>query len=104
MTEPVTVIAPIVLAKGKTERDLLEASDLFQKNFVANEPGVLRRELVRKPDGTYLDIVQFRSAADLADVMKREMESPLCVEFFAVMDMTAEAGSEIQPYPSLKTY
>ena len=49
---PVTVLAPIKLAAGKSEADLLAASKIFQEEFVAHEPGVLRRELVRKPDGT----------------------------------------------------
>ncbi len=103
--QPVTVIAPIKLAAGKTEADLLAASDMFQRDFVANEPGVLRRELSRKPDGTYLDIVQFRSEADCADVIKREMESPACAAFFAVMDMSdfdPEAPMEIMA--SLQTH
>ncbi len=90
--ENVTVFAPIRLAQGKTEADLLAASAVFQREFVDLEPGVLRRELVRKPDGSYLDIVQFRSAQDYEEVTRKEMQSPVCAAFFAVMDMsTAEA-------------
>jgi len=85
---PVTIIAPITLAKGKTEADLLAASQQFQAEFVALEAGVLRRELVRKPDGTYLDIVQFKSEADYREVVKKEMESPVCAAFFSVMDLS----------------
>ena len=48
MKTPITVLAPIKLATGKTEADLLAASDRFQEEFVSNQPGVLRRELVRK--------------------------------------------------------
>lgn len=79
----------MILAKGTTETALLEASESFQENIVAYEPGVLRRERVRKPDGTYLDIVQFRSVSGFADVLKREMGSPVCRELFAVMDREA---------------
>lgn len=104
MTNPVTVIAPIKLLSGKTEADLLAASEIFQTDFVAHESGVLRRELVRKPDGDYLDIVQFRSADDCADVMKKEMESPACQAFFAIMDMETLGDSEIEILPSLVTY
>lgn len=105
MTQAVTVLAPIKLADGKTEADLLAASAIFQSDFVAHEPGILRRELVRDPKGEYLDIVQFRSAEDFADVMKKEMESPVCHAFFAVMDMgDMEAEPEIDLYPVLATY
>ena len=102
---PVTVLAPIILAKGKTEADLLAASQIFQNDFVAHEPGVLRRELVRKPDGTYLDIIQFRSHEDYLDVARKEMESPVCAQFFSVMDMSVfdpDEGMEV--YASLETH
>lgn len=87
MTNRITVLAPIKLARGKTEADLIEASDKFQKAFVDQESGVLRRELIRTGDGEYMDIVQFRSKADAEEVIAKEMASPVCHEFFAVMEM-----------------
>jgi len=102
---PITIFAPIKLAEGKTEADLLAASQLFQQDFVAHEPGVLRRELVRKPDGTYLDIVQFRSHEDYVDVIKKEMASPICANFFAVMDLSDfDPEEEMETHVSLETY
>jgi hypothetical protein len=102
---PVTVLAPIKLAEGKTEADLLAASQIFQRNFVATEPGVLRRELVRKPDGTYLDIVQFRSQEDYEDVVKKEMASPICALFFSIMDLSeGDPDAEVDVNISLETY
>jgi len=102
---PVTVLAPIKLAEGKSEADLLAASKVFQEDFVAHEPGVLRRELVRKPDGTYLDIVQFRSHEDYLDVVKKEMESPVCATFFAVMDLSDfDPEAEMEVNLSLETH
>lgn len=103
--QPVTVIAPIKLAEGHSEADLLAASQVFQKEFVSQEAGVLRRELVRKPDGTYLDIVRFRSEEDMADVIKREMESPACAKFFSVMDMSDfDPEAPMEHYISLETH
>lgn len=102
---PVTVLAPIKLAEGKTEADLITASAVFQRDFVAHEPGVLRRELVRKPDGTYLDIVQFRSHDDYLDVVKKEMESPVCATFFSVMDLSDfDPEAEMDVFVSLETH
>lgn len=102
---PVTVLAPIKLAADRTEADLLAASRIFQDQFVAHQPGVLRRELVRKPDGTYLDIVQFRSHDDYLDVVKKEMESPVCAAFFAVMDLTGfDPEAEMDVNISLETH
>lgn len=104
MTNPVTVLAPIKLAKGKSEADLLSASDRFQKEFANDQAGILRRELVKTAEGQYMDIVQFRSAKDAKDVMKKEQESTVCHAFFAVMDMEGMDDSEIKLLPSLVTY
>ena len=102
---PVTVLVPIKLANGKSEADLLTASKVFQQDFVAHEPGVLRRELVRKPEGTYLDIVQFRSHEDYLDVVEKEMESPACTAFFSVMDLgDFDPEAEMEVNISLETY
>lgn len=106
MTTPVTIVAPIKLAPGKTEGDLIAASNRFQEEFVVKQPGILRRELVRKSENEYLDIVQFRSQDDALDVMEKEKESTACHAFFAVMDMSGVDSSDgaIDIYPSLATY
>jgi len=102
MTAPITVLAPIKLAKGKSEADLIKASDKFQDAFVSKQPGVIRRELVRKSDGEYLDIVQFRSKEDAEEIIEKEKESPACHDFFSVMDGDDDSGIDF--YPSLATY
>ena len=105
MQNPVTILAPIKLAAGKTEADLLAASEKFQTEFVSKEPGVLRRELVRTPDGNYLDIVQFRSAEDVADITEKEKKSAVCGAFFAVMDFSdMDMEAEMEIHQSLATY
>ncbi len=104
MTTPVTIIAPITLAKGKSEADLLAASNIFQTDFVNDQEGVIRRELIRKADGQYLDIVQFRSVEDARDVIKKEMVSPACHAFFSIMDLSDMDDLEMELYPSLATY
>lgn len=104
MTQIITVLAPFTLAGGKTEADLLDASAIFQRDFVSGQPAILRREIVRKGEGRYLDIVQFRSREDMARVMELEQESPACHMFFAVIDMSeADAGS-MEAYVSLASY
>lgn len=102
MSQPVTVLVSFKLASGKTEADLITASSLFQQEFANQQPGILRRELVRKPSGDYMDIIQFRSAADVNDVMEKEKTSVVCQDLFAVMQEVTE--SHIELCSSLATY
>ena len=105
MSAPVTVLAPFTLAKGKSEADLLSASAVFQETFVSRQQGVLRRELIRKSDGEYLDIVQFRSKEDAERVMEAERTSPDCMVFFEMMDLTGvDMDAEMPIHYSLATY
>lgn len=105
MTNLITVLAPIKLAAGITEAELMAASERFQKEFVVQQPGVIRREMMRKGNGHYLDIIQFRSMEDVEDIMEKEKSSVVCHDFFAVMDMAAEAETgPVEFYQSLVTY
>lgn len=104
MNTAVTILAPIKLAKDKTEADLLAASEVFQREFVDHQSAVLRRELIRQSEGLYMDIIQFSSAQAARDVMEQEKQSSACHAFFAVMDMSAEEEFDMQLYPSLATY
>ena len=88
MTKAVTVFAPAKLAPGVTETQMLAGAKKFQDEFVALQPGVLRRELVKVKDGEYIDIVMFRSKEDADDVIKKEMESSVCMTFFQLFDMS----------------
>lgn len=103
MTTPVTLLAPIKLAQGKSESDLLAASRVFQTEFASKHRGILRRELVRTDAGTYLDIVQFSSEAEAMKIMELEATSTVCHTFFSVMDLSE--GDAMPPiYTSLQTF
>ncbi len=95
MGDMITVLAGIKLAKGKTEADLLAASQKFQREFAGKQPGIIRRELVRRGNGRYLDIIQFTSMDAVEDVMEKEKTSPVCREYFAVMDMGDGDGDDM---------
>ena len=80
-------LAPIRLAAGRTEAELLAASDAFQRDFLSGQPGFLRRDLVRKSERDFVDIVHWRSAADAEAIMDKVQNSPACMSYFSVMDM-----------------
>ncbi len=104
MSENFTVIAPVKLLAGVTEEQLLAGSEKFQTEFVDKQGGVLRRELVRKAPGSYLDIVLFESQAAMASVLEAEKTSTVCHEFFALCDMSDAENMTFDSGISLKVY
>jgi hypothetical protein len=105
MTKPTVEIANITLAAGKTEADLIAASDRFQKDFLAGQPGFLRRELVRLDDTHFADIVHWRSLEEAHAVGERIASSGACQLYFAVMAFDPEKPMDgVTHYASLATY
>ena len=104
MTTAITVLASIKLAAGRTEADLLVASDIFEREFVSKEAGIVRRELVRKGDNEYIDIVQFRNKKDMEEVMEKEKTNTACHEFFSLMDLENMDESQVVICTSIATY
>ena len=104
MSDTIVEWAPIRLAAGRTEADLLAASRTFQTDFLARQPGFLRRELVRKAEGEYVDIVHWRSEADARAILGR-LDAPACQAFFSVMQMSeAEGAACVDHFVSLAVY
>lgn len=104
MSKPVTILAPIKLAPGVTEADLLAASKAFQDEFVSTEPSIIRRELIKKSDSDYMDIVQFSDEKSVYEIMEKEQSHPACQAFFALMSFTEEELANPMPiYQSLST-
>ena len=108
MTSLSTVIvelATINLAEGKTETDLIEASDKFQKTFLDHQSGFIRRELVRNAKGGYIDIVHWRSQEDIDTLMKIIESSPEIHQYFSVMKFDPENPDEgVEHNSSLAVY
>lgn len=104
MSKHIVVLAPIRLAPGKTEADLLAASRRFEEEFVSKQPGVLQRELVRKADDDYIDIVRFRSEDDMRDVMEKEQQSVAFRDYLSVMNMEGQADAQPNVCRSIALY
>lgn len=93
------VIAPGRLKDGISEEAMLAASDRFQREFAAHQPGILRRVVVGGDDRSYADIVFFADEAAIADVMVAEQSSEVCHEFMSMWE-----GTEVMLYRVLQTH
>ena len=77
-------LAPFRLRAGASEAALLEASDAVQ-DFLAGQPGFVRRELARGADGRWADVVLWTDQASVDAAMARVGESAACQAYFALM-------------------
>jgi len=95
------VIASGRLREGVSEEQLIAASDAFEEQFVHGQPGVLRRDIVRYDDGRYADIVLFRDAGAVQEVLAAEGNCAACDELMRLFDRETES---FEAFAVLKTY
>lgn len=100
MSAPATHLewVPFHAAPGVREPDLLAAADRLHREFLAVQPGYVRRSLLRDPAGGYVDCVAWRSADDHAAAMAASMSHPAAHAFFACLADPEAAGAAMRHF------
>jgi hypothetical protein len=82
---------------GARRDALLAARPQMISDFVADRAGFLGATLVELPDGEWLDVVRWRSSADLAASRAKGANRAGIAAFFAAIDalVNAEEGMEV---------
>lgn len=105
MTDTVLEMANITLAPGKSEADLLAASEVFQRDFLNRQDGFLRRDMVRKADGEYLDVILWENRAKADAVFEKAQSSEAAGQYFAQMHFDPDAMDDaVQHYAVLGSF
>jgi hypothetical protein len=102
----VVELAPFRLKPGVTDDVVARASEALQRDFLSSQPGFLKRELLRGPDGNWMDLVYWADGAAAQRVMAVAMEDPVCLEYFKIMEGMehADAASAVQHFSRFRTY
>lgn len=97
--------APFRLQSGVDEAALLRASEALQHDFLAHQPGFIRRELLRGGNAEWVDLVYWASEEAANIAMKAAAESPVCYEYFHLMDAEhADPGAGVLHFRRVMTY
>ena len=93
MTGQVIEIAPFHLVEGKTEAELIAASERFQAKFLDGFEGFVRRSLVKHEDGAYADIVVWANDRASKKVVAAAGQHEAGQAYFSLVDMAREHKS-----------
>jgi hypothetical protein len=83
--------APFMLVDGVDEATLLVASEALQREFLSQQPGFVRRELLRGTGNQWVDLVYWASQEAAEAAMQNVASSSVCHRYFALM-AGADAG------------
>ena len=103
---PAVEWAPFVKAAGITDQQLIAAADKVNSGFLVNQTGFIKRELIKKSDTEYADIIHWNTKADAMSAGHKVSNCSVCGEYFQLMDMEASgsAGAGFSHYNILKKW
>ena len=98
--------APFRLIDSADEASLLRASDALQSGFLANQPGFIRRELLKGEEGQWVDLVYWESEEAAAQAMQQAAASPTCLEYFRLMVGAdkPDFGADVRHFEKKRAY
>lgn len=98
--------APFIKNAGVTDQQLISAADHVNVVFLSKQPGFIKRELIKKSEAEYADIIHWDTKADAVLAGQKVFNCDECNEYFTLMDMTtsASAGSGFSHYEILKKW
>jgi hypothetical protein len=98
--------APFVKVEGITQAQLIQAAQHVQVDFIEKQKGFIRRELVKKNDSEYADIIHWRSKADVFVAAEEVKTCEACNAYFKLMELAAEThtGSGWSVYEVLESW
>ena len=97
--------AAFQLKKEMSEQTLLQASRELQQNFLQKQPGFIRRELLKKSEGSYVDILWWKTRKYAEQAGDQVMQHPACLGYFQLMNVDLLNPSEAPAhFLQVKTY
>jgi len=98
--------APFQLAEAVDEATLLAASEALQSEFVSQQSGFIKRELVKAKDNQWVDIVYWNSLEEAEQASRNAMNSPVCLKYFELMVGAdpADPSAGVMHLEVVKTY
>ncbi len=87
--------APFSIKEGVTDQMLLEASQVLQQDFLNQQEGFIKRELLRKSAKEFVDVVYWRNKETAEKAVAKAANSPACFAYFQLM-MQADHNNPAQ--------
>ena len=77
--------APFKLVEGVDESTLLAASDALQAEFLSQQKGFIKRDLVKSGDGRWADIAYWEDKKSVEQAMQNAPTNPAALRYFQLM-------------------
>lgn len=96
--------APFDVLEGVSDAQLIEAANTIEQDFLSQQKGYIRRELLKGEQGKWVDLVYW-SSPDLAhQAMEKASQSEACMQYFSLMAGVENAESGVAHYTRVSSW
>ena len=96
--------APFVKATNVTDEQLVAAANTVNSNFLASQKGFIKRELIKKNEHEYADVVYWQTKPDAVTAGEKVNTCIECNEYFKLMAVGVKTGDEFSHYTIIKSW
>ena len=98
--------APFIKMKEVSDQQLIAAADVVNLVFLSKQPGFIKRELIKKNDTEYADVIHWSSKKEAEIAGHKVFDCLECKSYFGLMDMdeSLAAGAGFSHYDILKQW
>lgn len=82
--------ASFTTAKGVDEETLIAAADALQNEFLSQQKGFVRRDLVRIAEGRWADVIYWENRESVEQAMQYALDNPAALRYFQLMANTGQ--------------
>jgi len=96
--------APFIKAVGVSDEQLISAANLVNADFLIKQKGFIKRELIKKNEEEYADVVYWRTKIDAVTAGEKVNACAKCGDYFKLMNMGEKAGEGFSHYIIIKSW
>ena len=96
--------APFIKTSGVTDEQLIIKANLVNSDFLIKQKGFMKRELIKKNDKEYADVIYWETKADAVTAGEKANTCVKCGEYFELMEMGEKAGEGFSHYTIIKSW
>ena len=96
--------APFIKVTNVTDEKLVKAADTVNSDFLIKQEGFMKRELIKKNDTEYADVIYWKTKTDAVAAGKKVNTCVKCNEYFKLMEMDSKAGEGFSHYIIIKSW
>lgn len=96
--------APFTALPEVTENQVLEAAENFENQFLSQQKGYIRRELLKGKDNNWVDLLHWQSEESAAQAFAAAGKHEACGHYFSLMQMDESAESGVAHFTQLRSW